>query len=85
MFYDRLIDDKDRKTYFSMVKSKCQRFFKVDLSKILFPHMLGGSSVVNDEHLRMLFFGDYMYPEVNDNDNPPIIKLKKTKKNNHDI
>ena len=64
MFYDRLIDDKDRKTYFSMVKSKCQRFFKVDLSKILFPHMLGGSSVVNDEHLRMLFFGDYMYPEV---------------------
>ena len=26
--------------------------------------MLGGSSVVNDEHLRSLFFGDYMYPEV---------------------
>lgn len=34
------------------------------MSKILFPHMLGGSSVVNDEHLRSLFFGDYMYPEV---------------------
>ena len=64
VFYDRLIDDKDRKTYFNMVKSKCQRFFKVDLAKILFPHMLGGSSVVNDEHLRSLFFGDYMYPEV---------------------
>ena len=64
VFYDRLIDDTDRKSFFSMVKSKCQRFFKVDLSKILFPHMLGGSSVVNDEHLQSLFFGDYMYPEV---------------------
>ena len=52
----------------------------MDLSKILFPHMLGkfslsrteydqnpnqgGSSVVNDEHLRSLFFGDYMFPEA---------------------
>ena len=83
MFYDRLIDDKDRKTYFSMVKSKCQRFFKVDLSKILFPHMLGGSSVVNDEHLRMLFFGDYMYPEVMTL-TLTIIKLNQIK-NNHNI
>ena len=69
-----------------MVKSKCQKYFKVhltlnivgkfnpkfttndvfqvDLSKILFPHMLAGSSVVNDEHLRSLFFGDYMFPEA---------------------
>ena len=26
--------------------------------------MLAGSSVVNDEHLRSLFFGDYMFPEA---------------------
>ena len=81
VFYDRLIDEKDRKKFFDMVKSKCQRYFKVrlkfdeflrkscrrgqvDLSKILFPHMLAGSSVVNDEHLRSLFFGDYMFPEA---------------------
>ena len=64
VFYDRLIDDKDRKIYFNLVKSKCQRFFKVDLSKILFPHMMAGSSSVTDDHLRSLFFGDYMYPEV---------------------
>ena len=30
----------------------------------MFPHMLAGSSVVNDEHLRSLFFGDYMFPEA---------------------
>ena len=91
VFYDRLIDEKDRKKFFDMVKSKCQKYFKVplvekqsqnlaskhthpllmtiikcqvDLSKILFPHMLAGSSVVNDEHLRSIFFGDYMFPEA---------------------
>ena len=32
--------------------------------KILFPHVLGGSSVVEDEHLRSLCFGDYMHPEA---------------------
>ena len=26
--------------------------------------MLAGSSVVNDEHLRSIFFGDYMFPEA---------------------
>ena len=26
--------------------------------------MLGGSSVVEDEHLRSLCFGDYMHPEA---------------------
>lgn len=34
VFYDRLIDDKDRKTFFNMVKSKCQRFFKVTSDNI---------------------------------------------------
>ena len=29
VFYDRLIDEKDRKKFFDMVKSKCQKYFKV--------------------------------------------------------
>ena len=41
-----------------------QSFFKVELVKILFPHVLGGSSVVEDEHLRSLCFGDYMHTEA---------------------
>ena len=60
VFYDRLVDDRDQKSFFFMVKSSCQKCFKVDLSKVLFPHMLAGSSVVNDEHLRNIFFGDFM-------------------------
>ena len=36
----------------------------MELVKILFPHVLGGSSVVEDEHLRSLCFGDYMHPEA---------------------
>ncbi len=30
----------------------------------MFPHVMAGSSVVTDEHLRSLCFGDYMHPEV---------------------
>ena len=32
--------------------------------KILFPHVMAGSSVVTDEHMRSLCFGDFMHPEV---------------------
>ena len=32
VFYDRLIDEKDRKKFFDMVKSKCQKYFKVHLT-----------------------------------------------------
>ena len=42
------------------VKILCQ----VDLGKILFPHVMAGASVVTDEHLRSLCFGDYMHPEA---------------------
>ena len=61
---NRLINDEDRLKFFELVKSCSQAAFKVDLAKILFPHVLGGSSVVEDEHLRTLCFGDYMHPEV---------------------
>ena len=49
---------------FLQVRKYAQSFFKVELVKILFPHVLGGSSVVEDEHLRSLCFGDYMHPEA---------------------
>jgi dynein heavy chain len=64
VFYDRMVDADDRISFFSIVKQHCQAHFKVDLSKILFPHVLAGASVVNDEHLRTLCFGDYMHPEA---------------------
>ena len=64
VFYDRLVEVEDRKQFFGIVKACSQSAFKVDLVKILFPHVLGGSSVVEDEHLRCLCFGDYMHPEA---------------------
>ena len=64
VFYDRMVDEDDRKTFFNIVKQNCQSHYKVDLTKILFPHVLAGSSVVNDEHLRTICFGDYMHPEA---------------------
>ena len=64
VFGDRLSDDSDRQRFFGLVKANCQTEFKVDLSKILFPHVMAGSSVVSDEHLKALCFGDYMHPEA---------------------
>ena len=64
VFYDRMVDEDDRISFFNLVKANGQDQFKVDLTKILFPHVLGGSSVVSDEHLRTICFGDYMHPEA---------------------
>ena len=59
-----MVDEDDRISFFNLVKANGQDQFKVDLTKILFPHVLGGSSVVSDEHLRTICFGDYMHPEA---------------------
>lgn len=64
VFYDRLVEETDKLAFFELVKKSAQSHFKVDLAKILFPHVLGGSSVVEDEHLRSLCFGDFMHPET---------------------
>eukprot|EP00095_Tigriopus_kingsejongensis_P002576 maker-scaffold274_size229011-snap-gene-1.23 protein:Tk02576 transcript:maker-scaffold274_size229011-snap-gene-1.23-mRNA-1 annotation:"hypothetical protein LOTGIDRAFT_210054" len=64
VFYDRLINAEDRQEFFTLVKRHCNAEFKVDLAKIMFPHVMGGSSVVSDDHLRSICFGDYMHPEI---------------------
>ena len=64
IFYDRMVDNDDRRIFFSLVKQNCQTHFKVDLGKILFPHVLAGASVVMDEHVRTICFGDFMHPEA---------------------
>ena len=40
------------------------KHFLLFQGKILFPHVMAGSSVVTDEHMRSLCFGDFMHPEV---------------------
>lgn len=60
VFYDRLIDDKDRLQFFEIVKETLQNIFKVNIDKLL-KHLATGPSVKDDD-IRSLFFGDYMVP-----------------------
>ena len=60
VFYDRLIDDKDRLQFFEIVKDTLQEQFKVNIDKLL-KHLTSGSSLKDDD-IRSLFFGDYMVP-----------------------
>ncbi|XP_046326217.1 dynein axonemal heavy chain 3-like [Haliotis rufescens] len=70
VFYDRLIDDSDRNTFFNIVKEMSQTHFKMNIDKIL-GHLSKSGNVV-DDNVRSLFFGDYMnldqkvYDEVTD-------------------
>ncbi|XP_041362756.1 dynein heavy chain 3, axonemal-like isoform X2 [Gigantopelta aegis] len=61
VFYDRLTDEQDRVTFCRIVREMCQNHFKQNLDKIL--GHLSKSGTVEDEHIRSLFFGDYMNPE----------------------
>ena len=60
VFYDRLIDDKDRQQFFEIVKETLQNHFKVSVDKLL-KHLASGPSLKDDD-IRGLFFGDYMVP-----------------------
>lgn len=60
VFYDRLIDDKDRQQFFEVVKEMLQNHFKVSIDKLL-KHLASGPSLKDDD-IRGLFFGDYMVP-----------------------
>ncbi|XP_066284547.1 dynein axonemal heavy chain 3-like isoform X3 [Branchiostoma lanceolatum] len=60
VFYDRLVDDEDRKTFFSIVKNVVQTQFKEKVNQV-FGH-LSTSKEVQDDDIRSLFFGDFMTP-----------------------
>ena len=59
VFYDRLIDDTDRSTFFSMVKEVMNEGLKQDLGKVL-EHLIPtdgpSSKQLRDEHVRMIVF-----------------------------
>ncbi|XP_041110137.1 dynein heavy chain 3, axonemal-like isoform X2 [Polyodon spathula] len=60
VFADRLVDDKDRKLFFQLVKGVVQSQFKEKMPS-LFGHMVIGRDV-QEEDMRGLFFGDYLSP-----------------------
>ncbi|GAX74205.1 hypothetical protein CEUSTIGMA_g1654.t1 [Chlamydomonas eustigma] len=62
VFYDRLVDRKDRTWFLDFMKQTVQSRFEMDFDKI-FKHLLADSSdgpEVNIDHVRSCFFGDYM-------------------------
>ncbi|KAK2157592.1 hypothetical protein LSH36_188g04054 [Paralvinella palmiformis] len=59
VFYDRLVDDADRNTFFSMVKTAVEQQFK-DKFQTIFGHLAVPGKHVTDNDIRSLLFGDYM-------------------------
>ncbi|ESO88893.1 hypothetical protein LOTGIDRAFT_125424 [Lottia gigantea] len=59
VFYDRLVDDQDRKNFFKMIKVTFQVHFKEKFNT-LFGHLAEAGKVVSDDNLRSLLFGDFM-------------------------
>eukprot|EP00795_Rhopilema_esculentum_P009610 gene9610-17369_t len=58
VFYDRLIDDEDRNFFFDAVKDTVKKDFNKDIGSLL-KHLVPSGKLI-DDHIRSLFFGDYM-------------------------
>ncbi|POI28340.1 hypothetical protein CIB84_007910, partial [Bambusicola thoracicus] len=63
VFYDRLVDEEDKEVFFQMVKKATSDSFKQNLDKVL--SHLSPTGKVTDDHIRSLFFGDYLKPDSN--------------------
>ena len=62
VFSDRLTEQVDRETFFHIVKDVCQNNFKTSIDKVLGHLTMSGK--VTDNHIRSLFFGDFINPEA---------------------
>ena len=83
VFYDRLIDEDDRLFFFELIKETTKKQFNKDMGALM-KHLVPTGKLC-DEHIRSLFFGDYMapdspdriYDEVTDLENlPEVTQLK---------
>nr|XP_054750956.1 dynein axonemal heavy chain 3-like isoform X12 [Lytechinus pictus] len=79
VFYDRLVDDDDRQTFFTMVKSIVQSQFKEKMNNI-FTHLSTGREVT-DTNMRSLFFGDYMRTKNDEKNYDEITDLEGLREN----
>ncbi len=64
VYYDRLVDAKDRAWLFELMQKMVKQHFKEDFHMV-FKHLAqGGGSKVTDDDMRSLLFGDYMQPDA---------------------
>ncbi|XP_040909250.1 dynein heavy chain 12, axonemal [Toxotes jaculatrix] len=66
VFYDRLVDDKDRAWLYKLMHSILKDHFKESFDEV-FDHLKQGSKLV-EEDMRNLLFGDYMNPDLEDDE-----------------
>nr|CAD7443931.1 unnamed protein product [Timema bartmani] len=77
VFYDRLIDQADRlqithsfdavidrEALFEIVKKACNNHLRQHLEKVLSHLIPEGENTLTDQHVRGLFFGNYMEPDA---------------------
>lgn len=64
VFYDRLTDDADREKLFQIVKTACYQHLRMHMDKVLADLIPENENTLNNEHIRNLFFGNYMYPDA---------------------
>ncbi|XP_015509159.2 dynein axonemal heavy chain 3 isoform X1 [Neodiprion lecontei] len=64
VFYDRLIDDNDRETLFKLVKNACYQQLRQSVDKVLGHFLEEDEKIISNSHIRKLFFGNYMEPDV---------------------
>nr|XP_057908676.1 dynein axonemal heavy chain 12-like isoform X2 [Doryrhamphus excisus] len=62
VFYDRLVDDKDRAWFYQLMNTILKDHFKETFSQV-FDHLKQGSKLV-EQDLQILLFGDYMNPDA---------------------
>ncbi|KAH0504188.1 Dynein heavy chain 3, axonemal [Microtus ochrogaster] len=74
VFYDRLIDNEDRQTFFNLVKETTSNCFKQTMEKVLI-HLSPTGKIV-DDNIRSLFFGDFLKPESDQKIYDEITDLK---------
>ncbi|XP_064605237.1 dynein axonemal heavy chain 3-like isoform X2 [Liolophura sinensis] len=59
VFYDRLVDDNDRQTFFGLVKHAVESQFKEKINSV-FAHLCVPGKSLKDDNIRNLMFGNYM-------------------------
>uniref|UniRef100_A0A3B4A2Y1 Dynein axonemal heavy chain 12 n=1 Tax=Periophthalmus magnuspinnatus TaxID=409849 RepID=A0A3B4A2Y1_9GOBI len=64
VYYDRLVDDNDRAWLYQLMSNILQNNFKESFDQV-FEHLKTGKQLV-EEDMRNLLFGDYMTPDLED-------------------
>ncbi|MGH0152038.1 UNVERIFIED_CONTAM: hypothetical protein FKN15_073253 [Acipenser sinensis] len=63
VYYDSLVDSKDRLWLYKLMKDIVKEHFKENFDSV-FEHLKQGSAPLCEEDMRSLLFGDYMHPDL---------------------